>query len=81
MKKMIFEKRARLRYKTTDILKSILCLRAFFPRSFLRKRPKDRVVLNYKLGIEHIDKDLDISNIVMKIRQLNFFMKMILDTD
>ena len=81
MKKLIFEKRARLRYKTTDILKSIFCLRAFFPRSFLRKKPKDRNVLNYKLGIEHIEKDMDISNIILKIRTLNFFMKMILDTD
>ena len=35
----------------------------------------------FKLGLEHIDKEMDISNIIKKIRTLNFFMKMCLDTD
>ena len=47
----------------------------------MRKTPSGRVILNYKLGLEHIDKELDISNIIKKIRTLNFFMKMILETD
>jgi len=31
--------------------------------------------------MEHLEKDMDISKIILKIRQLNQFMKMILDTD
>jgi hypothetical protein len=31
--------------------------------------------------MEHLEKDMDISKIMLKIRQLNQFMKMILDTD
>ena len=37
--------------------------------------------MNFKLGMEYIDKDMDITNIILKIRQLNNFMKTILDTD
>lgn len=51
------------------------------PRKSLRKKKERRNTLYYKLGIEHIDKELDIANIIKKIRTLNFFMKMILDTD
>jgi hypothetical protein len=81
MKKLIIEKRARLSLKTTGILKSIMCGRAFLPISYLRKNPKDRNILFYKLGEMFIDKELDLANIIKKIRTLNFFMKMVLDTD
>ena len=37
--------------------------------------------LYFKIGKEHLEKEMDISRIMLKIRQLNFFMKMILDTD
>ena len=36
------------------------------------------MILNYKLGLEKIDKSLDIANIISKLRQLNFFMKMMI---
>ena len=81
MKMLIAEKRARFRFKTMDILKSLFCGTYMFPRPWLRKTAQRRIILNYKLGLEHIEKELDISNIIKKIRTLNYFMKMILDTD
>lgn len=51
------------------------------PRSCLRRYKHSRNALYYKLGTEHIDKEMDVGNIIKKIRTLNFFMKMILDTD
>lgn len=35
----------------------------------------------FRLGQEHIDKEMDLANMITKIRTLNYFMKMILDTD
>jgi hypothetical protein len=40
-----------------------------------------RTVLNYNNGLDHIDDEMDIARILNKIRTLNLFMKMILDTD
>jgi hypothetical protein len=81
MRHLIRDKRAKFNFKTTDILKSICCCRYYQTRQTLRKTPSGRVILNYKLGLEHIDKDLDIGNIIKKIRTLNFFMKIILEKD
>jgi len=80
-KKLIAEKKAKFSYKTTDILASLFCCRIAMPRTMLRKKKERRNTLYFKLGIEHIDKEMDISYIIKKIRTLNFFMKMILDTD
>ena len=66
MRHLIRDKRARFDFKTTDILKSMCFCRYWQPRGTLRKSPSGRVILNYKLGLEHIDKDLDISNIIKK---------------
>lgn len=66
MRHLIRYKRAKFDFKTTDILKSMCCCKYWLPRGTLRKSPSGRVILNYKLGLEHIDKDLDISNIIKK---------------
>lgn len=81
MKKLIVDNKARFKYRTISILKSIFCLRIALPRPCLRRNKSLRYDLYYQLGIEHIDKELDIKNILKKIRMLNAFMKMILDTD
>lgn len=78
MRKVIRLKKAKFDFKTTDILKSIFCCTYCLSRNSLRKSPAKRVVLNYKLGLEKIDKSLDIANIISKLRQLNFFMKMMI---
>jgi hypothetical protein len=75
------EKNAKFKYETCDILKTVFCGGLFFPRSHLRKSVSGRTLLNYQLGEELIDKDLDLANIILKLRQLNIFMKMNLDVD
>jgi len=81
LRAVIKQKKAKFNFKTTDILRSIFSCVYFLPRSYLRTTASRRVVLNYKLGLEKVDKSLDISNIVLKLRQLNFFMKMMLQRD
>jgi len=81
MRQLIVEERARFSFKTMDILKSLFCLTYFTPRPYLRKTVWGRTVMNYKMGVEKIDKDMDVANIITKIRTLNQFMKMILDVD
>lgn len=81
LRKLIVDKKARFSYKTCDILKSLISLQVALPRFCLRRFKHSRNDLYYKIAIEHIDKELDIANILKKIRTLNFFMKMILDTD
>lgn len=51
------------------------------PRRVLRNNKSRRNDFYFKLGLEKIDKETDIANIIKKIRTLNYFMKMILDTD
>ena len=80
-KRLIKEKKAKFDYRTQGILASLFCLRVAMPRRMLRSKKSRRNDLYFKLGIEHIDKEMDILNIIKKIRTLNFFMKMILDTD
>ena len=80
---MITEERAKFNFATCDIIKSMVCCLAFCPIGWLRRRKilSSRTIMRYKQGEEKIDKELDISRIVLKLRQLNFFMKMILDKD
>ena len=81
LSKLIEVKKAKFTYKTKNILRTIFCMRIAFPRTCLRKNRHLRGDLYYKIGIEHLNKELDIGNMLTKIRQLNFFMKMVLDTD
>ena len=75
------DRKARFKYKTFGILKSIFFCRICCFREYLRTKKNLRYDLYYKLGIEHLDNEMDISNILKKIRQLNYFMKMTLDKD
>lgn len=83
MRKMIQEDRAKFSYATCDIIKAIFCCVAFCPIRKLRTMPFKftRTIMRYKQGEEKIDKELDISNIILRLRTLNYFMKMILDKD
>jgi hypothetical protein len=60
--------KARFKYKTMSILKSIFFLRICCPRKYLQTKKNLRYDLYYKLGIEHLDNEMDISNILKKIR-------------
>ena len=50
-------------------------------REELRQTVEGRNYLNFKLGSQRMNKELDISRILLKIRMLNNFMKLFLDTD
>jgi hypothetical protein len=50
-------------------------------REKLRQTIEGRNYLNFKLGSQKMNKELDISRILLKIRMLNNFMKLYLDTD
>lgn len=78
---LLLEKRAKFRYATCDIIKANLCCIQNFPRTMLRKYLWGRPVMNFQLGLELINKDLDAGKIIQKLRQLNYFMKMYLDID
>ena len=78
---LIENNKAKFKYKTKSILATFFCMRIMFPRPCLRKHKHLRGDLYYRIGIEHLNKELDIANMLTKIRTLNFFMKMVLDTD
>lgn len=46
------------------------------PRKFLRKSVFGRSVLNYQLGNQLLNKDLDIAKIILKMRIFKNFMNM-----
>ena len=81
MKKLIMDKRANFSFATTSILRNLFCLRIALTRKCLRHQKAYRNDLYFKIGVEKLEKDLDIGRLLIKIRQLNMFMKMILDTD
>lgn len=81
MKKLIMDKRAKFSFATMAILKNLFCLRVAFTRKGMRFEKTYRNDLYFKIGIEKLEKDLDIGRLLIKLRQLNMFMKMILDTD
>lgn len=81
IRSLLVEEHAKFSFKTMDILKGFALLTYWWPRNIQRKSIWGRIVMNYKLGLEKIDKEMDLANIISKIRQLNYFMKMILDID
>jgi hypothetical protein len=81
MIELLYQKRAKFRYATCDIIKANLCCISNIPRSILRKYLWGRPVMNFQLGLELMNKELDVGNIIQKLRQLNYFMKMNLDID
>ena len=51
------------------------------PRKYLRNSVFGRTLLNFQLGDQLINKDLDIAKIIQKLRVFNYFIKMQLDVD
>lgn len=61
---LLQEKRAKFRYTTCEIIKANLCCIQRLPRSILRKYLWGRPVMNFQLGLELINKDLDVGKII-----------------
>ena len=83
LRTMIQEKRAKFKYATCDIIYSLACCIYFCPIKRLRnmRSTRSRNVMRYKIGEEKMYKELDVANILLKLRQLSYFMKMMLDKD
>jgi hypothetical protein len=81
IKEVIGENKADFNYKTTSILKSLICCLSCRRRSTLRKNARHRNVLYYEKGFERLDKELDIANIINNIRRVKYLMKIFLDKD
>ncbi len=78
---IINEKRANFKFKTFQVIYSIFCCFQAMPRKFLRKSVFGRSVLNYQLGNQLLNKDLDIAKIILKMRIFKNFMNMLLELD
>ena len=81
MMDLINEKKAKFTLTTIDIIRSFITCTICMPRQLLRKSIFGRKILNFNLGNEFINKDLDIAKIVQKLRTFNYFMKISLDVD
>lgn len=64
MMDIIKDEKAKFSFSTLDIFKSYLYCTCCIPKKVLRQSIFGRKVLNYKLGNEIINKDLDIAKIV-----------------
>ena len=51
-----------------EILRNLFCLRVALPRSCLRYKKDFRNDLYFKIGIEKLEKDLDLGKLLLKIR-------------
>ena len=68
LKDMIKYKKAKWKYKTTAIIKNLLQCRGACPRRIKRYTKALRQDLYFQIAIEHLEKDMDISKIMLKIR-------------
>ena len=67
-KDLILDKKAKFKYRTKRIFTNLLKCRILCYRSHLRKNRHTRQDLYFKIGQEHLEKEMDISRIMMKIR-------------
>ena len=68
IKNLIRLKKAKFNFATLAILKSLFCCSTLKSRASLRKTVWGRKVMNFKRGEEKIDKEMDLANILLKIR-------------
>ena len=81
IKKIIAAPRAIFKIDIYLLIKYCLKCYKHRPRESLRKTIDGRNYLNFKVGSEKMNKELDISRILLKLRMLNNFMKLFLETD
>lgn len=62
------DKRAKFQFETIRILQHVFCLRVAMTRKCMRYKKDYRNDLYFKIGMEKLEKDLDISRVLLKIR-------------
>lgn len=75
MRKALNSKKAAFKMSTFEFMKHDLCCMCLKPRSKLRNSVPDRKILNYRMGLDRINKEMDIGVVLKKIRMFSFFMK------
>lgn len=68
-------KKANVKVNTCDIICGNLKCFCCFSNKGLRNSVAGRKELNYRLGEDQINKELDIGVIMKKLRQFNYFIK------
>jgi hypothetical protein len=68
-------------YKSFSIFKSIICCHILRKRSHLLKHDETRKLVLYNKGIERLDKEIDIVEMVKKFRKLDVIIKLLLKKD
>ena len=78
MLKTFMQKKAKFQMHTFDFIYAAICCKCFYSKKKLRDSVSDRKILNYRLGAEKINKELDVGVILKKLRQFSHFMKVML---
>jgi len=73
--------KANFNYKTTSILRSLICCLILRKRRSLRKDPNYRNTLYYLKGFDRLDKEMDLSHIILTIRKLKYMFKVFFEKD
>ena len=75
MREILTAKKAKFRITTFEFIWHFISCRCLCNRNRLRNSVTNRKVLNYRMGNEKINKELDIGVILNKLRQFSYFMK------
>jgi len=68
LKELIKYRKAKWKFKTSAIIKNLLQCRNVCPRKIKRYSKSLRQDLYFQIAMEHLEKDMDISKIMLKIR-------------
>ena len=74
-------KTANFNHKTVGVIMNYMCFRFLRSADYLRKAPRTRNSLYFKLGLEKLDKEADIGYIIKQMRILRYFLRTVLDKD
>ena len=64
---------------TCDFIWHDLCCKCCAKRSSLRETIFNRKVMNFRMGIEKLNNEMDIGSILKKLRRFSYFMKLSLN--
>lgn len=76
--KFVNNKKASLKMSAFDFFVHDLCCKCFCSKNSLRNSTYNRKILNYRSGLEHLNKELDIGVVLKKLRMFKYFMKTML---
>jgi hypothetical protein len=81
MKKSLGGKKADFIYDAWGIFKTYLFCRMVQPRATLKKFERTRNDLYYSKGLERLNSEADIANLIGQLRTMRYFLKTVLNKD